>query len=60
MSTFLLTKAEKGGIVTVQNKNDNFTYDPEEEENSKGTRLPFGLCKSYMDVDFCNKIMRES
>ena len=60
MSTFLLTKAEKSGIVTVQNKNDNFTYDPEAEENSKGTRLPFGLCKFYMDVDFCNKIMRES
>lgn len=31
----------------MQNKNDDFTYDPEEEENSKGTRLPFGLCKSY-------------
>ena len=31
----------------MQNKNDDFTYDPEAEENSKGTRLPFGLCKSY-------------
>lgn len=25
----------------------DFKYDPEDEENVKNTKLPFGLCKSY-------------
>lgn len=39
----LLTDPKKGDRIMAD---DNFNYDPEAEEKSKGTRLPFGLCRA--------------